>query len=94
MSQPKHDTGRSPRAIGARIARIREITGATQTAFAKGVGASQGTLSAWESGKRPPGLKAGHQLCDVYGVTLDYIFRGDISGLSQSFLRELNKLEP
>lgn len=87
------DAGRSTRAIGNRLTKIREVMGLTQTKFARSIGVTQGTVAGWEGGHRPPGLKIGHALCDKYNLTLDYIYRGDTSGLPLSLLTELHKLD-
>lgn len=84
--------GRSAQDIGKRIRQAREALGMTQEEFAAAVGTRQGTVGGWETGERPPGLKAGHRICDAYGLTLDYIFRGDRSAISQALLSKLMKL--
>jgi len=90
MAHPSDNSMRSPKAIGARLTLIREIAALTQAQLGRAIGVSQGTVSAFESGARPPGLKSGHAICDALGVTLDYIYRGDTSGLPMRTLTELN----
>lgn len=90
MPAPGDNHQRSGRAIGQRVALLREIAGLTQGQLARQIGVSQGTVSAFEKGSRPPGLKAGHRICDVFGCTLDYIYRGDTSGLPMRLLTEIN----
>lgn len=90
MPAPAANNLRSAKAIGERVTLLREITALTQGQFAKQIGVSQGTVSAFEKGSRPPGLKAGHKICDAFGVTLDYIYRGDTSGLPMRLLTEIN----
>ncbi len=87
----KSDTARSSVAIGQRLLLIREITGLTQAQFARRIRVTQGTCSAWESGKRPPGLKIANALCDAYGLTLDYIYRNETGGLERRLLTEIDK---
>ncbi len=87
----KPDTSRSAVAIGQRLQLIREIAGVTQTQLARRIRVTQGTCSAWESGKRPPGLKIANALCDAYNVTLDYIYRNNTAGLPHGLLTEINK---
>ena len=90
MATPPADPKQSPVAIGRRLALIREIAGLSQVKLSRLLGVSQGTVSAFESGARPPGLKIGNRVCDVLGVTLDYIYRGDTSGLPMRTLSEIN----
>ena len=90
MAAPSANNLRSPKAIGERVTLLREIAGLTQSQFARQIGVSQGTVSAFEKGSRPPGLKAGHKMCDAFGCTLDYIYRGDPSGLPMRLLTEIN----
>jgi transcriptional regulator with XRE-family HTH domain len=74
---------RSAAAIGGRIEAARSFLGKTQTEFAQGISATQSACSGWETGDRPPGVRTANKLCDAYGLTLDYIFRGDTGGMTQ-----------
>lgn len=70
---------RTPTTIGERIRFIREFQGLTQAEFAKIVGfKSQGSMSAAESGHKDYQLHIAHAhvICDRYGATLDFIYRG------------------
>jgi DNA-binding XRE family transcriptional regulator len=76
-------------AIGARLRSFRDILGITQHTFAKWAGLTQQALAQYESGKRKPTVDIAAAFCDTYGLTLDYIYRGDVRGLSQERLRSL-----
>ena len=64
-----------------------------QGQFAEGVGKRQSTCSGWETGSRPPGLPMAHKLCDKYGLTLDYIYRGVTAGLPSTLEDKLKLLK-
>ena len=85
--------GRGPKAIGRRIALAREALGLDQGEFAAGVGKRQSTCSGWETGSRPPGLPIAHSLCDKYGLTLDFIYRGVTAGLPGDLETKLRLLK-
>lgn len=44
-------------------------------------GIAPNTYNQWEKGKQPPALDQAIRLCDVHGLTLDWIYLGDASGL-------------
>jgi len=77
----------SPAAIGARLRAFRDRLGLTQHTFARRAGLTQQALAQYESGKRKPAVDIATAFCDTYGLTLDYIYRGDVRGLSQERLR-------
>lgn len=85
--------GREPKGIGKRVALAREALGMDQTEFARGVGKRQSACSGWETGLRPPGLPIAHKLCDRYGLTLDYIYRGITAGLAGDLEDRLRRLK-
>lgn len=84
---------RSPKAIGLRLLVIRKLSGMSQKEFARSVGATQSACGGWEKGLRPPGLKIGQALCDVYQLTLDYIYRGDAGGLPVRVEQAIRRLK-
>lgn len=43
----------------------------------------------WERGTRRIPVEAAMQLCEAYGVTLDYLYRGRRDGLSESLRKAL-----
>lgn len=80
MTQRPSD-GRSKHAIGERLALTRRAIGLAQNDFAAGGGLAGNTYNQYESGKNRPNLDAAIKLCDAYGLTLDWIYLGDPSGL-------------
>ena len=75
------DLGRSSFDAGA-VRSIRESLGASQAAFALFVGASTGTVSAWEQGRRSPSGIAARFLDEI---RRNPIYFGD--RLSRAFVR-------
>jgi transcriptional regulator with XRE-family HTH domain len=77
-------------AIGQRLEVLRKAYGLSQTQFAARAQIAQNTYNQYEKGKNLPRLDFAERLCDEYGVTLDWIYRGDQSGLP---VRVLNLLK-
>jgi transcriptional regulator with XRE-family HTH domain len=68
-------------AIATRLRITREAFGLGQNEFARRAGIASNTYNQYEQGKNVPRLDIANQICDEYGITLDWIYRGDISGL-------------
>jgi transcriptional regulator with XRE-family HTH domain len=69
------------KAIGDRLEALREAFNVTQTEFAARAGIAQNTYNQYAKGKNLPRLDFAEKICDEYGVTLDWIYRGEQSGL-------------
>lgn len=74
--------GRTKIAVGERLRLTREALGLAQKEFADRAGLEANTYNQYERGKNMPNLDAAHALCDHHRLTLDWIYRGDNSGLS------------
>jgi transcriptional regulator with XRE-family HTH domain len=72
---------RSLNAIAARLRATREAFDLGQNEFARRAGIASNTYNQYEQAKNLPRLDFANQICDTYGVTLDWIYRGDPSGL-------------
>jgi len=84
-----------PEAIGKRIVRLRKaLEWPTAIAFASFVDVSPQQLSNYEKGRARPDIDAGFRICQKTGVTLDWLYRGDVSGLSISLLQLLESPTP
>lgn len=59
--------------IGQTIKNLRRSKKLSQTEFAKIVGVSQTTVTAWETGKADPSSLAIIRIADYFGVTADYL---------------------
>ena len=70
--------------IGNRIVAFRRHLNMSATKFAKEHGFSKSQLGNWEAGSRRISIDAAMRLCDLYGLTLDYIYIGRLSSLPHS----------
>jgi len=56
------------------LKKCRCDAGLTQKEAATKLGRPQQTLASWETGKSQPDANTLFQLCDLYGVSVDYAF--------------------
>ena len=59
--------------IGIRLRDLRIEKELTQKELAKNLGITQDSISLWEKGKRIPDTIYIQKLCDVFGVSTDYL---------------------
>ena len=70
--------------IGQRIASIRRgFSDLSQKAWAEKHGFAPTQYNNWEKGTRRIPVEAAERLCEAYGVTLDFVYRGRRDGLSE-----------
>jgi transcriptional regulator with XRE-family HTH domain len=82
------------RASAERMLRLRNTFGLTQAAFAKEFGFTTRQWSNYENG-RPVGHTAAMQLIEkIPGLSLDWIYRGRIEGLSVAMAVALGERLP
>lgn len=81
MSIDPDDTGDLARDVARRLTSARAALGMDQETFGEGAGLSQSRYNQYETGKRLLTLQAAMMLCERYLLTLDWIYRGDPSGL-------------
>ena len=86
------DGGKSLQDIGRRITALREALNLNKTAFGALIGTSQPAVSQYESGARRPELDVAQRIRMRTGVTLDWIYEGDRSGLPLRLATELPDL--
>lgn len=72
---------RSLQSIGHRLALTRQVFGYQQNEFCERAGIATNTYNQYEKGRRRPSIDHALALVDAYGLTLDWIYRGDPSGL-------------
>ena len=72
--------------IGERLRRLRLSMDpeSTQKSWAEGHGFNLGQYRMWETGLRRIPVDCAERLCDLYGLTLDFIYRGRRDGLSEN----------
>jgi transcriptional regulator with XRE-family HTH domain len=67
--------------IGERLRLTREILGLSQAEFADRCVIARNTYNQYEQGRNIPQLQQAVRLSEVYQLSLDWIYRGDPSGL-------------
>jgi DNA-binding XRE family transcriptional regulator len=86
---------RSMAEIGRRLELGRNAIGLDQSKYSRMAGVSQNTYNQYERGKSRPSLNHAFMLCDTHGLTLDWVYNGDASGLPpdlQAAIRTLQTL--
>jgi transcriptional regulator with XRE-family HTH domain len=79
-------------AIASRLRVTREALGIKkQKEFAERAGISPNTYNQWEKGRVYPDLQYMIRLRDEYGISLDWIYLGDPSGLPYQIARLLKE---
>ena len=73
-----------------RIARMA-INPENQTEYARLAGLRQNRYHQYESGERPLTLDAALKLCRTYGLTLDWLFRGDNGYIPHALLERIRR---
>ena len=59
--------------IGNKIKLLRQKIGATQEQLGEKIGVSAQSISKWEKGDSLPDIEVLYNICNLYGVTLDYL---------------------
>lgn len=73
--------GTSKQAVADRLTVTRDVMGYDQSTFAKGAGLRPNAYNQYENAVNWPQRRAAIAICDAYLLTLDWIYRGDPSGL-------------
>ena len=84
---------RSAQDIGARLRHTREALGLNQREFALRVDLKENRYNQYETGVRPLTIEAALGICEQYGVTLDWLYRGDRSTLPHRLAIEIARRE-
>ena len=64
--------------IAEKIKKARKAKGLRQKDLAKMCGATASSVCLWERGGREPGLSKIAALCDILGVSADYLVRDEV----------------
>lgn len=81
MSIDPDDTGDLAADVARRLALTRRALDLDQQTFGETAGLAQPRYNQYETGRRLLTLSAAMMLCERYLLTLDWIYRGDPSGL-------------
>ena len=88
------DTDSLAKEVAARLRATRLALGyKTQAQFAETAGVLPTAYSPVEKGVRLMSLQIALSLYDTYGITLDWLYRGDRSGLRASLRDEIRRVE-
>ena len=68
-------------AVGARLRAVLKAGGIKHARVVEDCGIGQSTLSNYIRGERPLPGKVAHQLRQRYGITADWLYNGDWTGL-------------
>lgn len=77
------------RLAGQRLKVVREALDLTQEKLAEALGVTRSAVNNWEKGIRMPGPAAMSRMAGRYGISLDWIYRGDMSGLRVSLAEKI-----
>ena len=75
----------SAKIIGERLRRLRAHLDMGQMEICAIINANQASWSLWESGKRQIPIEPASRICRRFGVTLDWIYFGDIAGMPRRY---------
>jgi transcriptional regulator with XRE-family HTH domain len=78
----------------ARLRLIRTLLGLEQVEIAEASGISSQRWSNWEQGLHLPDVLVMARTAQVYGVSLDWIYRGSLERLPYEFVEEIRKRRP
>lgn len=84
--------GPSPKAIGRRLALTRQVFGFQQNEFAEKAGIAAPTYNEFEKGKTRPSIDKARLLRRAFGLTHDWIYEGDLSGLRYEIAEAIKAL--
>lgn len=89
------DTGDEANDIARRLRLTRRALGfddRQQKLFGEEAGLEQSSYNKFETGDRKLTLQAAMKLCHRYGLTLDWLYRGDPSGLPYKLYNRIRDL--
>lgn len=80
-------------AVTRRLVLIRQWQAESAADFCRKAGMSPSAWNNYETGDRRISIDAAIALCDRFGVTLDWIYRGRIAGLPHEFMTFLDSVK-
>jgi transcriptional regulator with XRE-family HTH domain len=86
--------------LGMRLAELRKSRDLTQHELADKLNIGKSTLAMYETDKREPSSEGLIAIADFFGVTIDFLLKGDprpqeqiIRSETQEFLKRINELD-
>jgi len=86
MRQESQD---STEAVAARLKKVREILGLNKKDFAERAGISEQVYGPYENARRELSLQSAKKLRKAYGLSLEFIYFGNIDDLPTRISKEL-----
>jgi transcriptional regulator with XRE-family HTH domain len=86
------DNSLSAAVIGERLRLTREALRLNQREFCERTGLKTSAYNKYEKGVKRPSVDAAIVLCEYYGLTLEWIFRGDQSRLPNDLVNGIAAL--
>ena len=81
-------------AIGNRLRALRAAVAPSQAEFCRRLGVATNTWNQYEKGASRPDLDHATKIVQAFGVTLDWIYLGDISGLPHGLALRIAEQPP
>jgi transcriptional regulator with XRE-family HTH domain len=91
MSDPAPGSVDQNKLIGKRLGNVLRVYDLSQQQFADRIGVARPSLNGYLTGAGRLSLDSALAICDQFSVTLDYLYRGEVGGLTVAML---NQLEP
>ena len=77
--------------IGQKLTALRKAQGMTQEELSEAIGVTRQTISKWELDTSTPDLDYLCKLCDLFGVTADYLIRPERESIERTDTVEAEK---
>jgi transcriptional regulator with XRE-family HTH domain len=78
--------------VGRNLALLLLAIGRPDAEIARSINISSSKLGNWKRGDNYPDPYAATQLCDRYGATMDWIFRGTLYGMPADLADKIARL--
>ncbi|WP_394207266.1 helix-turn-helix domain-containing protein [Paracoccus litorisediminis] len=79
----------TPAKVGPRVCAVREALGLSKAEFADSIEFDRSSLTKVERGTMGLDIAIGEKISAIYGVGLDFIYRGDLSDLPSDLRPEV-----
>ncbi|MBQ9150710.1 MAG: helix-turn-helix domain-containing protein [Clostridia bacterium] len=80
--------------LGQKITSLRKARGMTQEELSESIGVTRQTISKWEQDASTPDLEYLCKLCDLFGVTADYLIRPEREAMETTPLAHPEPVNP
>lgn len=77
--------------VARRLRACRKATGLSIVEIADQMAVTPQRWGQWERAARTPAIDEMSRFCDIYGASLDFIFRGVVSGMTEEFARKVTQ---